>query len=75
MLDFANTSTERIPLVPNKRVHYAFGMVLGLDEFRQEQEHFEWKDALGNLLLHGSGNGLRACTSTRRRSPTTSRSG
>jgi hypothetical protein len=55
VLDFATTSTERIPLVPNKRVHYSFGMVLGVDEFRQEQEHFEWKHAIGNLLLHGSG--------------------
>ena len=30
-------------------------MVLGVDEFRQEQEHFEWKHALSNLLLHGYG--------------------
>jgi hypothetical protein len=42
-------------LSPNKRVNYTFGMVLGVDDFRQEQEHFEWKHRLSNLLLHGSG--------------------
>ena len=55
MVNFTSTPTERVPLVPNKRVSYAFGMVLGVDEFRQEQEHFEWKHTLGNLLLHGYG--------------------
>src|SRR5215208_1687237 len=55
MLDFMSTSTERVPLVPTKRVHHTFGMVLGVDEFRQEQAHFEWKHAISNLLLHGSG--------------------
>lgn len=43
------------PTAPNKRVNYTFGMVLGVDDFRQEQEHFEWKHRLSNLLLHGSG--------------------
>lgn len=40
---------------PNKRVNYAPGMVLGQDDFQQEQGHFEWKHRLSNLLLHGSG--------------------
>lgn len=40
---------------PNKRVNYALGMVLGQDDFQQEQGHFEWKHRLSNLLLHGSG--------------------
>jgi hypothetical protein len=48
-------STESAPLIPNKRVHYTFGMVLGVDDFRQEQAHFEWKQQLSNLLLHGYG--------------------
>jgi len=30
-------------------------MVMGVDDFRQEQTHFEWKNSLSNLLLHGYG--------------------
>jgi hypothetical protein len=41
--------------VPTKRVNYTFGMVLGVDDFRQEQAHFEWKHQLSNRLLHGYG--------------------
>jgi len=48
-------STDSGPLALNKRVHYAFGMVLGVDEFRQEQQHRAWKERLSNLLLHGYG--------------------
>jgi len=42
-------------LPPNKRVNYTFGMVLGEQDFRQEQAHFEWKHRISNLLLHGYG--------------------
>jgi hypothetical protein len=54
-------SAEAAPLNPAKRVNYTFGMVLGVDEFRQEQAHFEWKHRLSNRLLHGYGTvcGLR----------------
>ncbi len=54
-------SVENAPLDPNKRVNYAFGMVMGVNDFRQEQVHFEWKHRNSNLLLHGSGTvcGLR----------------
>ena len=31
------------------------GAAPDVDDFRQEQEHFEWKHRLSNLLLHGSG--------------------
>jgi hypothetical protein len=48
-------TTDSVGLVPNKRVDYNFGMVLGVDDFRQEQFHFEWKSKISNLLLHGYG--------------------
>ncbi|MET0621751.1 MAG: hypothetical protein ABW250_02115, partial [Pyrinomonadaceae bacterium] len=50
-----SATSDKALLSPNKRVNYTFGMVLGVDDFRQEQEHFEWKHRLSNLLLHGSG--------------------
>ena len=55
------SATDNEPLAPNKRVHHAFGMVMGVDEFQQEQAHFEWKHRLSNRLLHGYGTvcGLR----------------
>jgi hypothetical protein len=61
MRDCTTVSTDNAPLKPNKRVNYPFGMVLGADDFRQEQLHHEWKSRLSNLLLHGSGTvcGLR----------------
>lgn len=55
MNDCIMTSTDKAPLDPNKRVNYAFGMVMGVNDFRQEQEHFEWKHRLSNRLLHGYG--------------------
>jgi hypothetical protein len=59
-----SAASEKALLSPNKRVNYTFGMVLGVDDFRQEQEHFEWKHRLSNLLLHGSGTvcGLKVTT-------------
>ncbi|MBN1978229.1 MAG: hypothetical protein JW918_12605 [Anaerolineae bacterium] len=55
MKDCLTASTENAPLNPTKRVNYNFGMVLGVDDFRQEQAHFEWKHRISNLLLHGFG--------------------
>ena len=55
MKDCLTASAEHAPLVPNKRVKYTFGMVLGEKDFRQEQVHFEWKHQISNLLLHGYG--------------------
>lgn len=50
-----SASAENAPIVPNKRVNYAFGMVLGVRDFVQEQAHFEWKSRLANRLPHGYG--------------------
>src|ERR1044072_1853555 len=55
MRDCISASADAALLSPNKRVNYSFCMVLGVDDFRQEQTHFEWKHRLSNLLLHGSG--------------------
>jgi competence ComEA-like helix-hairpin-helix protein len=48
-------STESTQLEVNKRVNYELGMILGVDEFQQEQEHFEWHHRLHHKLLHGYG--------------------
>jgi hypothetical protein len=42
-------------LSPDERVNYAYGMVLGLDEFLQEQLHNLSKDYLHERALHGYG--------------------
>ncbi len=55
MRDCISSPADCSPLPPNKRVNYTFGMVLGEQDFRQEQEHFEWKHRISNLLLHGYG--------------------
>lgn len=61
MKDCIKTDIEEALLDPRKRVRYAFGMVLGVDDFRQEQVHSAEKQALANRLLHGAGTvaGLR----------------
>jgi hypothetical protein len=55
MNDCLSPPVTRGKLTPNKRTNYALGMVLGADDFLQEQLHFEWKSRLSNLLLHGYG--------------------
>ena len=40
---------------PDLRVNYEFGMVLGVDDFRQEQDYFLEKEYLYNRALHGYG--------------------
>ncbi|MCE7988997.1 MAG: helix-hairpin-helix domain-containing protein [Caldilinea sp. CFX5] len=55
MKDCSTLSTANGTLPPNKRLNYTLGMVMGVDDFRQEQIHFEWKNSLSNLLLHGYG--------------------
>jgi hypothetical protein len=55
MRDCLTVSADNAPLIPTKRLNYTFGMVLGVDDFRQEQAHFEWKHQLSNRLLHGYG--------------------
>jgi hypothetical protein len=48
-------------LSPDMRVNYEFGLVLGVDEFRQEQLYFLHKEYLHHRALHGYGtvSGLR----------------
>lgn len=55
MCETEAASATTAPLTPNKRVNYNLGMVLGVDDFRQEQVHLEWQDHLANRLLHGYG--------------------
>lgn len=52
-------------LSPDLRVNYEFGLVLGVNEFRQEQMYFLEKEYLHNRALHGYGTvyGLRVTTS------------
>jgi len=52
-------------LSPDRRVNYAYGMVLGLGEFLQEQQYFLQKDYLHERALHGYGTvyGLQVTTS------------
>ncbi len=42
-------------LSPDLRVNYEFGLVLGVDEFRQEDLYFREKEYLHNRALHGYG--------------------
>lgn len=42
-------------LSPDQRVNYEFGLVLGVDDFRQEQLYFLARDTLHNRSLHGYG--------------------
>ncbi len=52
-------------LSPDLRVNYEFGLVLGVNEFRQEQMYFLEKEYLHNRALHGYGTvyGLKVTTS------------
>ncbi len=51
-------------LDPAKRVRYTMGLVLGVDEFQQEQTYFIARDRLHQRALHGYGtvHGLRIAT-------------
>lgn len=63
MDDFKTALTPQT-LDPYKRVNYSLGLVLGEDEFRQEQRYFLERDQLHNRALHGYGtvHGLRVDT-------------
>ncbi len=52
MSDFVRTANR---LDVSKRVNYSFGLVLGVDEFRQEQYHVLAKFQRHNRQLHGFG--------------------
>ena len=50
-------SPNLMKLDPLKRVNYTFGLVLGVEEFLQEDAYFLHKHHLENRLLHGYGTG------------------
>ena len=55
MTAFATGSVGPLTLDPDKRVHYALGLVLGVDEFQQEQFYHMAGRRGHNRLLHGYG--------------------
>ena len=55
MSDFNTISTAQKTLDPYKRVKYSMGLVLGVDEFEQEQTYFLGRNRLHNRALHGYG--------------------
>jgi hypothetical protein len=55
MSDFQTAVADMRKLDPSKRVNYPFGLVLGVDEFLQEQTHFLEKHRRHNRMLHGFG--------------------
>ena len=55
MSEFTTACPDAAALDPLKRVCYSTGLVLGVDEFRQEQEYFLAKDRLHQRALHGYG--------------------
>jgi len=61
MSDFTSTGPTSSVSDPSKRVRYSTGLVLGVDEFEQEQAYFVERDRLLTRALHGYGvvQGLR----------------
>lgn len=55
MSDFKTVSAALTKPDPFKRVKYTMGLVLGVDEFEQEQTFFLERDRLQNRMLHGYG--------------------
>jgi hypothetical protein len=55
MSGFAPSSVGMTALDPNKRVNYRLGLVLGEDEFRQDQFHLRERDHYATRALHGYG--------------------
>lgn len=55
MSEFTSVYPEATVLDPNKRVNYIHGLVLGVDEFKQEEFYLLEKDKQHNRSLHGYG--------------------
>ncbi|MGY1776790.1 hypothetical protein ACI8AV_13095 [Geodermatophilus sp. SYSU D00804] len=55
MTGFAPAGTSVTAPDPRKRVNYRLGLVLGEDEFRQDQVHHRERDHQGIRALHGYG--------------------
>jgi hypothetical protein len=66
MHDFHTALPDLQKLDPSKRVNYSFGLVLGVDEFLQEQTHLLEKHRRHNRTLHGFGTvrGLKVSVSS-----------
>jgi len=54
-MDFHTALADVHKLDPSKRVNYSFGLVLGVDEFLQEQTHLLEKHRRHSRMLHGFG--------------------
>ena len=67
MSDFKSSSLALEQADFRKRVNYTFGLVLGADEFIQEQSYFLAKHRRHNQWLHGYGtvDGLKVDQGTR----------
>jgi hypothetical protein len=55
MNDFTTQTAFQMHLDPYKRPKYTFGLVMGVDEFEQEQLYHIEKNRLHNRMLHGYG--------------------
>ena len=55
MSEFTTYYPEAIKLEPHKRVNYVHGLVLGVDEFLQEEYYLLEKNRLHHRALHGYG--------------------
>ncbi len=55
MSTFSKTTVEPIIIDPRKRVRYATGLVLGEDEFKQDQTYLMERDRRHQRSLHGYG--------------------
>jgi hypothetical protein len=58
-----DTMTQCVPvatgaLTPDQRVNYLFGLVLGVDEFQQEDLYFRERDERATRTLHGYGTNV-----------------
>jgi len=53
--NFNTVSPNQTPLDPKKRVKYSMGLVLGVEEFEQEQYYLMERDRLHQRALHGYG--------------------
>jgi Repeat of unknown function (DUF5907) len=71
MSDFNTLPLTQTTLDPHKKVNYITGLVLGVDEFNQEQYYLLEKDRGHNRALHGYGtvNGLRVTVEPRDTGP------
>lgn len=55
MSDFKTTTLDSSALDPRKRVRYTTGLVMGVDEFQQDQLYMMERDHLHQRSLHGYG--------------------